>query len=348
VFRDEARIEVKAGDGGKGCLGFRREKYVEKGGPDGGDGGRGGDVVLRATASENTLLEIARSPRYRAQGGDQGRGNFCNGSNGEPLRLLVPVGTIVKDALTGGVLVDLAEDGQEFVVAKGGRGGRGNAAFKSAVNQAPRQFEQGGRGQLRKLLLELKLIADVGLVGMPNAGKSTLISAVSRATPKIADYPFTTLDPHPGIAELPGHRRFVLMDIPGLIEGAAEGRGLGHQFLRHVERTRVLVHLVDLFPPEQAPSPAEAYRVIEDELRRYSTELFGKPRLVAFNKSDLDPDDAERKKAEVEAELGVRGFLVSAAARHGLGDLMEACWRALHPAGDPPVPPPDGPAARGG
>jgi GTP-binding protein len=331
VFRDEARIEVRAGDGGKGCAGFRREKYVEKGGPDGGDGGVGGDVILRATSSEITLLEIARSPRYRATPGDDGRGNFNNGGNGASLTLQVPVGTLVKDALTGATLVDLAVDGQTFVIAKGGRGGRGNATFKSATNQTPRRFEQGQRGQLRKLLLELKLIADVGLVGMPNAGKSTLIGAVSRATPKIADYPFTTLEPHPGIAELPGERRFVLMDIPGLIEGAAEGRGLGHQFLRHVERTRVLIHLVDLFPPEHAPSPADAYRTIERELERYSPELFRKPRLVAFNKADLDPEAAEEKAREIEAELGVRAHLVSAATRRGLAELMEACWTELHP-----------------
>ena len=344
MFRDEARIEVKAGDGGKGCLGFRREKHLEKGGPDGGDGGRGGDVVLRATAAENTLLEIARSPRYRAGLGEQGRGGFCNGANGEHLYLPVPVGTIVKDALTGVVVIDLAEDGMEFVIAKGGIGGRGNAAFKSAVNQAPRTFEQGKRGQLKKLLLELKLIADVGLVGMPNAGKSTLISSVSRATPKIADYPFTTLDPHPGIAELPGHRRFVLMDIPGLIEGAAEGRGLGHQFLRHVERTRVLVHVVDLFPLESAPSAAESYRVIEAELGRYSPELHKKPRLIAFNKADIDPEEALVRQRALETELGVKSFLVSAATRQGLPELMEACWRVLHPDGDPTPKLPDAPA----
>jgi GTPase len=329
MFRDETRIEVKAGDGGKGALSFLREKFVPLGGPDGGDGGKGGDVVLVATTGENTLLEIARSPRYRAEAGEPGRGKMCTGANGADLELRVPVGTLVKDALTGVLLVDLAKDGDRFVVAKGGQGGRGNATFKSAVNQAPRKFEPGRRGRSRKLLLELKLIADVGLVGLPNAGKSTLVTRVSRATPKIADYPFTTLQPHPGIVELPGFRRFVLMDIPGLIAGAAEGRGLGHQFLRHVERTRVLIHLVDLFPGEEAPTPAEAYRVIEGELRAYSPTLFEKPRLVAFNKADQGPEEAAAKAAELEAELGVKGFVVSGATGAGVDALMEACWDVL-------------------
>jgi GTPase len=331
MFRDEARIEVKAGDGGKGALSFLREKFVPLGGPDGGDGGKGGDVILVATAAENTLLEISRSPRYRAESGESGRGKMCSGASGADLELRVPVGTLVKDALTGALLVDLAKDGDRFVVAKGGQGGRGNATFKSAVNQAPRQFEPGRRGRSRKLLLELKLIADVGLVGLPNAGKSTLISGVSRATPKIADYPFTTLEPHPGIVELPGFRRFVLMDIPGLIAGAAEGRGLGHQFLRHVERTRVLVHLVDLFPGEDAPTPAEAYRTIEDELRAYGPALFAKPRLIAFNKADQDPDGAVERAEALERELGVKGFVVSGATGQGVQALLEACWNVLRP-----------------
>jgi GTPase len=340
VFRDEAVIEIKAGDGGKGCLSFRREKYVEKGGPDGGDGGRGGDVVLEAVASENTLLEIARSPRYRAAAGADGRGGYQNGANAEDLVLRVPVGTVVKDVLTDATLADLATAGARFVVAKGGEGGRGNAAFKSALNQTPRTFEPGRRGRARKLKLELKLIADVGLVGLPNAGKSTLISRVSRATPKVADYPFTTLEPHPGIVELPGFRRFVLMDIPGLIEGAADGRGLGHQFLRHVERTSVLVHGVDLFPGEGAPTPEEAYRTIEGELSRYGTTLVDKPRLVAFNKADVDPDEAKRRADELAKDLGLKAFVVSAATGDGLPDLMEACFEALTFARKTDAPPP--------
>ncbi|HYC77332.1 MAG TPA: GTPase ObgE [Planctomycetota bacterium] len=326
MFRDEARIEVKAGDGGKGCLSFRREKCVPLGGPDGGDGGKGGDVVLEATSAENTLLDVARSPRYRAAPGEAGRGRNCAGANAADLVLKVPVGTVVKDALTGATLADLAKDGDRFLAAKGGQGGRGNAAFKHALNQAPRQFEPGRRGQLRKLQLELKLIADVGLAGLPNAGKSTLVSRVSRATPKIADYPFTTLEPHPGIVELPGYRRFVIMDIPGLIEGAAEGHGLGHRFLRHIERTRVIVHVVDLFPAEKAPSPAEAYRVIEGELKAYSPTLYAKPRLVAFNKADQDPEAAAERARALERELGVRGHVISGATGQGLPELMEACW----------------------
>jgi GTP-binding protein len=255
------------------------------------------------------------------------------GRSGDDLVLLVPVGTIVRDVETRIQLKDLAAPGDRVCVARGGRGGRGNSAFKSALNQVPRKFEPGGAGEKRDLLLELKLIADVGLVGLPNAGKSTLISKVSRATPKIADYPFTTLHPHPGIVELPGFRRFVMMDIPGLIEGAHEGEGLGTRFLKHVERTRALVHVIDLFPSAGEPAPAEAARVILKELEAYSPALFSKPRLVAFNKADLDPETARDAAAEIAAGLGVEAFhVVSGITGQGLPDLLEACWRALHPA----------------
>jgi GTP-binding protein len=331
MFRDEARIHVKAGDGGKGCLSFRREKYEPLGGPDGGDGGRGGDVWLAATASDNTLLSIARSPTYRARSGAAGMGANKTGRSGPDLVLVVPVGTIVRDAETGVQLKDLAADGDRVCVARGGRGGRGNAAFKSALNQAPRKFEPGRPGEQRDLLLELKLIADLGLVGLPNAGKSTLISRVSRATPKVADYPFTTLHPHPGIVELPGFRRLVMMDIPGLIEGAHLGEGLGIRFLRHVERTRALVHLIDLFPGEGEPGPEEAARVILGELEAYSPALFRKPRLVAFNKADVDPAQAAGRAERAARALGVRDFhVISAISGQGVPELLEACWSALH------------------
>jgi GTP-binding protein len=334
VFRDEATISVKAGDGGKGCLSFRREKFEPLGGPDGGDGGNGGDVFLEATTSDNTLLGIARSPNYRAESGEPGMGANKTGRSGEDLVLSVPVGTVVRDARTKIQLKDLAAPGDRVCVAKGGRGGRGNSAFKSALNQAPRKFEPGRPGESRELLLELKLIADVGLVGLPNAGKSTLISKVSRATPKIADYPFTTLHPHPGIVELPGERRFVMMDIPGLIEGAHQGSGLGIRFLKHVERTRVLVHLVDLFPEKGSPGPAEAGRVILGELKAYSPALFAKPRLVAFSKADQDPGGARAAAAEAARELGIDDFhVVSAITGEGLPDLLEACWKLLRPPG---------------
>jgi len=336
VFRDEATISVKAGDGGKGCKSFRREKFEPLGGPDGGDGGNGGDVILEATASDNTLLGIARSPNYRAASGDPGMGAHKTGRSGEDLVLLVPVGTIVRDAETKIQLKDLATHGDRVCVAKGGRGGRGNSAFKSALNQAPRKFEPGRPGESRQLLLELKLIADVGLVGLPNAGKSTLISKVSRATPKIADYPFTTLHPHPGIVELSGERRFVMMDIPGLIEGAHLGEGLGIRFLKHVERTRVLVHLIDLFPGRGNPSPEEAARVIMKELEAYSPALFAKPRLVAFSKADLDPEQARAIAAEAALKLRLDSFhVVSAITGEGLPELLEACWKLLRPPAEP-------------
>lgn len=330
MFRDECRIHLRAGDGGRGCSSFRREKHDPMGGPNGGDGGNGGDIILRAVAGENTLLGVSKSPNYRAPYGEHGRGDFCNGGTAESLILEVPVGTVVKDLDSGVVLRDLAKAGDEVVVAKGGRGGRGNASFKHALNQAPRRFENGQQGEARSVQLELKLIADVGLVGLPNAGKSTFISRVSRATPKIADYPFTTLEPHPGIVELPGFRRFVLMDIPGLIEGASLGAGLGHKFLRHVERTRVLIHVVDLFPPEGSIEAKEAARTIVGELEQYSPVLAQKPRVLVLNKADVDPEAASERAAEVAAHLGVtKYFVVSAATGQGLEAVLEACFELL-------------------
>ncbi len=330
MFRDECRIHLRAGDGGRGCASFRREKHDPMGGPDGGDGGSGGDIVLRAVPGENTLLGISKSPNYRAESGEHGRGDYCTGASVEALVLDVPVGTVVKDLESGVILRDLAHAGDEVVVAKGGRGGRGNASFKHALNQSPKRFEEGQKGESRSVLLELKLIADVGLVGLPNAGKSTFITRVSRATPKIANYPFTTLEPHPGIVELRGFRRFVLMDIPGLIEGASLGAGLGHKFLRHVERTRVLVHLVDLFPPEGDRDPATAAKTIIAELERYSPVLAQKPRVLVFNKADIDPEAAADMAGEVAREIGATEWiLVSAATGENLEAVLERCWDLL-------------------
>lgn len=330
MFRDEARIFVRGGDGGGGCISFRREKYVPKGGPDGGDGGRGGEVTLVATTGESTLYHLARSPHFRATRGGHGMGNDRHGKRGESVEIPVPVGTIVRDATTGIVLKDLALAGDRALVARGGSGGRGNARFKSSVNQTPRRADPGGVGEERTLLLELKLIADVGLLGLPNAGKSTLITKVSSATPKVADYPFTTLHPHPGIVELPGFRRFVMMDIPGLIEGAHQGHGLGDRFLRHVERTRVLVHLVDLAPLPDEPTPEESYRVILDEITAFGHGLAEKPRLTVFSKGDLIPDPAVRA-AELAADLGIEAYAVSSPTGLNLDRLLEDCWRLLQP-----------------
>ncbi len=330
MFKDEARIFVRAGDGGSGAASIRREKFVPKGGPDGGDGGDGGSVILFAEPSENTLLTLARAPHFKAPRGENGKGDHCTGSCGADLRIPVPVGTLVKDQESGIVLKDLAEAGAEVKVARGGLGGRGNSRFKSATHQTPREYEEGRPGENRTLLLELKLIADVGLLGLPNAGKSTLISAVSAARPKIADYPFTTLEPHPGIVDLPGFRRFVMMDIPGLIEGAHEGHGLGDRFLKHVERTRVLIHLVELVPPEEAGTPADHYRTILEEIRAFGRGVDTKPRITVYSKSDLVPDP-EARAAELNAELGIEAYPISAATGHNLDRLLDDCWRLLHP-----------------
>jgi GTPase len=324
MFIDEVRIKVKAGDGGNGCVAFRREKYVPHGGPSGGDGGRGGNVILVANANYNTLLHFRFNPEHNAERGRHGEGSNRTGRMGGDVELAVPVGTIVFDADTGEQLVDFTEAGQRFTVAKGGRGGRGNARFASATHQTPTEHEDGRPGQELRLRLELKLLADAGLVGFPNAGKSTLISRISAARPKIADYPFTTLEPNLGVVSAGEYSSYVVADIPGLIEGAHLGHGLGIQFLRHIERTRLLVHLVDV-SEMSGRDPVEDFHVIMSELGRYSEELAAKPMFVAASKIDVAQDpariDAVRLLAE---ERNLPFFEISAVTGQGLDELKRA------------------------
>jgi GTPase len=320
MFVDYTEVQVVAGTGGSGAEAFRREMGVALGGPSGGDGGRGGSVVLRADAQLWTLLDFRYQQHYRAERGQHGQGKNRTGKDGADLLLRVPVGTIVRDAETGDVLGEMTEDGQELIAAKGGRGGRGNARFATPTRQAPRHWEPGEEGEERRIALELKLIADVGLVGQPNAGKSTLLAAVSAATPKIADYPFTTLTPNLGVVSLPGTRTFVMADIPGIIEGAHEGKGLGHRFLRHIERTRTLAYLI----PVDAEDLQAEYELLRSELRKYSDELADKPHCLIITKVDvLAPDD---KAPAIDAPDAWGQFTVSAVARRGLSELLEAMW----------------------
>jgi len=303
-FFDEARIEVLAGKGGDGSASFRREKFVPRGGPDGGDGGRGGSIYAVADSNLNTLIDYRYTRIFRAKPGEPGRGRDCNGKGADDIILRVPVGTVIRDQESGETLADLARDGERALLAKGGRGGLGNLNFKSSVNRAPRQFTRGEPGEERKLDLELRVIADVGLLGMPNAGKSTLIRAVSSARPKVADYPFTTLQPNLGVVRVDVNRSFVMADIPGLIEGAAEGAGLGHQFLRHLQRTRLLLHLVDMAPFDADIDPAAEVKAIAAELRKYDPALAKKPRWLVLNKADLlDPEEAKKRAAALVKKL---------------------------------------------
>jgi GTP-binding protein len=322
MFIDEAEIEVRAGDGGSGCVAFRREKYVPFGGPSGGDGGRGGDVILYVDENLNTLYRFTRRRHFRAGRGEHGRGKNQHGAWGETERVPVPPGTLVRDAETGELLGDLTEPGQELIVAKGGRGGRGNARFTTSTNQAPRIAENGEPGEERLLWLEMKLLADVGLVGKPNAGKSTFLAAVTAARPKVAAYPFTTLQPYLGVVVLDAQTDFIMADLPGLIEGASEGKGLGHAFLRHVERTRLLIHLLD----GAAEDPLADFAAINAELTAFAEGLAEKPQLVAFNKMDLPA--AREHWPQVRDALKKEGYEVypvSGLVQEGVRDLL---WRA--------------------
>jgi GTPase len=320
MFVDYTEIQVAAGTGGSGAEAFRREMGVPLGGPSGGDGGRGGDVVLRADPQLWTLLDYRYQQHYRAERGQHGQGKNRTGKDGDDLVLRVPVGTTVRDAESGEQLGELTEAGEEIVVAKGGRGGRGNARFATATRQAPRYWEPGGEGEERRIALELKLIADVGLVGQPNAGKSTLLAAVSAATPKVADYPFTTLTPNLGVVSLSGSRTFVVADIPGIIEGAHEGRGLGHRFLRHIERTRTLAYLI----PLDGEDVQAEYELLRGELREYSDELADKPHCVVLTKADVLAPGEEPPLPDAPDAWG--RFVISAVARRGLAELLEALW----------------------
>ncbi len=323
-FIDEVKIHVKAGDGGRGCLSFRREKFIPLGGPDGGDGGDGGDVIFEVDEGLGTLLDLRYQVRYKAKNGTHGMGKNRHGKNGEDLLIRVPPGVLVYDRESGELLADLKQRGQRYVAARGGQGGRGNARFATSTNRAPRHVQPGLPGDEIWLRLELKLLADVGLIGMPNAGKSTLISAVSAARPKIADYPFTTLVPNLGVVGYGGFQSFVMADIPGLIEGASEGHGLGTRFLRHIERTDLFLHLVDLSDLQEG-DPVERFDTINRELERHNPQLLTKPQLVVLTKADVTEvrEQAETIR-EVFAERGFRTLLISAVTGMGLDELV-AC-----------------------
>lgn len=326
MFIDQAEIHIKAGDGGHGCVSFRRERFIPKGGPDGGDGGKGGDVYFEAVDNLDTLLDFAGKHHWKAGNGQPGSGSNKYGADGDDLIIKVPAGTLIYDTDIDLLLIDLDEAGRKARVCRGGRGGRGNKAFAGPTNQTPRNAEQGKPGQERNIRLELKLIADVGLVGLPNAGKSTLVSRCSAARPKIADYPFTTLEPVLGIVELSDFRRFVMADIPGLIEGAHTGAGLGHEFLRHIERTTIIVHVIDIMPMDGS-DPIENYHAIRGELDKHSAVLAKTPEVIIANKIDLDPDGeaVEALREELDAEV----YPISAATGQGIKDLSELLWKKV-------------------
>jgi GTP-binding protein len=326
-FIDEATIQVLAGNGGNGVAAFRREKYIPKGGPSGGDGGRGGSVYAIADRNINTLVDYRYTRIHRAQAGGNGQSSECYGKGGEDIVLRVPVGTVITDLDTGETIADLAQDGQKALIAKGGNGGLGNMHFKSSTNRAPRQCTPGEPGEEKNLKMELKVLADVGLLGMPNAGKSTFIRSVSAARPKVADYPFTTLHPNLGVVRTDHERSFVIADIPGLIEGAAEGAGLGHRFLRHLARTRLLLHIVDVAPFDEAIDPVREAKAIVKELKKYDEDLYNKPRWLVLNKLDMLP--AEERDARVKAfvkAFGWKGkaFAISAITGEGCKELTYA------------------------
>lgn len=333
-FVDEARIEVSGGKGGNGVASFRREKFIPKGGPDGGDGGRGGNVYAVADCNINTLIDYRYARKHFAKNGENGRGADCYGAAGNDIELRMPVGTLVTDSETGELIADLTRHGERYLLASGGKGGLGNLHFKSSVNRAPRQCTPGKPGEHRFLNLELKVLADVGLLGMPNAGKSTFISAVSNARPKIADYPFTTLHPQLGVVRVGPEQSFVVADIPGLIEGAAEGAGLGHLFLRHLSRTKLLLHIIDMAPFDPEADPASEAKALVEELRKYDEALYNKPRWIVLNKIDLLPEEEQDDKINqiVDAlQLGEdeQVFVISAATREGCDELINAVAQYL-------------------
>ncbi|MHB1677320.1 MAG: Obg family GTPase CgtA [Sulfuriferula sp.] len=343
-FIDEAKIAVFAGKGGNGSASFRREKFIPYGGPDGGDGGRGASVIAVADRNINTLIDFRYTRAFRARSGENGRGADCNGKGAEDIILRMPVGTVIIDALTDEILFDLAADGQRAVVAKGGKGGLGNLHFKSSTNRAPRQTTQGEEGETFELRLELKVLADVGLLGMPNAGKSTFIRAVSAARPKVADYPFTTLAPNLGVVRVSIDKSFVIADIPGIIEGAADGAGLGHRFLRHLARTQLLLHIIDIAPFDETSDPVHEARAIVEELRKYDETLYAKPRWLVLNKVDLLQDETrtERTAAFLSAyEWTGPVFVISALTGIGCKELTYAIMAhvdAMHNAEIPAIP----------
>jgi len=328
-FVDEVRIHVKAGDGGNGCISFRRERFIPKGGPNGGDGGKGGDVILEAHAQLSTLLDLSYPQQLRAPKGSHGKGKDQTGRNGEDLVISVPTGTLVRDDETGEILQDLVMEGQRYVAAQGGRGGRGNARFATSTRRVPRIAEQGEEGQDRRLRLELKLLADVGLIGYPNVGKSTLLSKISSARPKIAGYPFTTLSPNLGVVARADHEPFVVADIPGLIEGASRGLGLGLRFLRHIERTRLLVHLLDI-TEGRLQDPLEDFRALNSELEAYQPALAHKKQIVAVNKIDV-PGVREKASQLIEPfrKRGYKLYLISANTGEGVNELVKAISEML-------------------
>jgi GTPase len=324
-FIDEARISVQAGDGGNGCISFRHEKYIPKGGPDGGNGARGGSVTIRADRQLNTLLDFRYKRHYKAERGENGRGKDQEGKSGKDELVRVPCGTLVRDAIKGKTIIDLVNDGDEIVIAKGGKGGRGNGEFATATNQAPRFAEPGTPGEVRELILELKLLAEVGLVGFPNAGKSTLISVISAAKPKIADYPFTTLVPNLGLVRYAEGKSFVVADIPGLIEGAHEGKGLGIQFLKHIERTKVLVFLIESISND----PKKDYKVLLNELSSFKSAIAKKKKIVALTKMDVADDAQKKKLVKIKFGRGVVTMPISAVAGEGIRDLLDEMWKML-------------------
>jgi len=322
MFIDRARIQVTAGAGGQGCCSFRREKYVPQGGPSGGDGGDGGDIEIVATTRTNSLNHLRYHSTWKGLRGQHGRGSDMHGKRGDATTIDVPVGTVILDSESGTVLRDLSEEGQGFIAARGGKGGRGNARFTTSTNRAPKFSEKGEPGEERALNLELKLIADVGIVGMPNAGKSTFLARTTAATPKIGDYPFTTLGPNLGVLELSDYRSMTIADIPGIIEGAAEGKGLGHDFLRHIERTKVLLFLID----PSAGDPLEMLEILENELAQHSAEFAKRPRVVAITKADLPDNRAAYEASKAAFETAT---LISSATGEGVDVLLEAVWSAL-------------------